>query len=69
MDGYQATQEIRKNPHFKNPPIVALTAKAMQEDRQKCADSGCSDFVPKPVENEKLLHVVEKWVDSSRKTE
>jgi two-component system chemotaxis sensor kinase CheA len=63
MDGYQATREIRKMPEFGSLPIVALTAKAMQEDRQKCVEFGCSDFIPKPVENEKLLSIIQRWTE------
>jgi signal transduction histidine kinase/ActR/RegA family two-component response regulator len=65
MDGYQATQEIRKMPKFESLPIIALTAKAMQEDRQKSINFGCTDFIPKPVENEKLLMIIQQWIDKN----
>jgi len=63
MDGYQATQIIRNMPEFASLPIVALTAKAMAEDREKGIQAGCSDFVPKPVENERLLGVIQRWIE------
>jgi CheY-like chemotaxis protein len=64
MDGYQATREIRKMEGFASIPIIALTAKAMPEDREKSIEAGCSDFVPKPVESEHLLNVILKWTSS-----
>jgi signal transduction histidine kinase/ActR/RegA family two-component response regulator len=63
MDGYQATQVIRNIPEFASLPIIALTAKAMAEDREKGIQAGCSDFVPKPVENERLLGVIQRWIE------
>jgi HAMP domain-containing protein/signal transduction histidine kinase/ActR/RegA family two-component response regulator len=62
MDGYQATREIRGMEKFSAIPIIALTAKAMPEDREKAMDAGCSDFVPKPVETDHLLAMIQKWV-------
>lgn len=65
MDGYQATQEIRQMEKFGSLPIVALTAKAMPEEREKSIVSGCSDFVTKPVENERLLTVIQRWIEQA----
>jgi CheY-like chemotaxis protein len=62
MDGYQATREIRKIERFAKLPIVAVTAKAMPDDRKKCVEAGCSDFLPKPVETDTLLSVLQKWL-------
>ena len=56
MDGYGATERLRSLGY--RGPIIALTAHAMKEDRQKCLDSGCSDYVVKPIDRERLLSVV-----------
>lgn len=67
MDGYEATEQIRKTSGLESLPVVALTAKAMPEDRQKCVESGCSDFVPKPADNDVLLSTIKRWVDRKEK--
>jgi CheY-like chemotaxis protein len=55
MDGYETIQLIRKNKKFKKLPIIALTAKAMKGDREKCISVGASDYIPKPVDTEQLI--------------
>jgi CheY-like chemotaxis protein/signal transduction histidine kinase len=62
MDGYQTMGEIRKNPNFRRLPIVALTAKAMKGDREKCLDAGASDYLAKPVNTEQLLSALRSWL-------
>ena len=62
MDGYQTMQEIRKNPKFGTLPILALTAKAMKGDRDKCLAAGASDYVAKPVNTNELLSLLRVWL-------
>ena len=64
MDGYQTMRAIRKIPRFKSLPIIALTAKAMKGDRDKCIEAGASDYVTKPVDLEQLFSVMRVWVSS-----
>ncbi len=61
MDGYQTMQEIRTMPQFSSLPIIAVTAKAMKGDRQKCIEAGASDYVAKPVDIEQLVSVLRVW--------
>jgi len=62
MDGYQTMQEIRLRPRFRRLPIVALTAKAMKGDRERCLDAGASDYLAKPVNTEQLLSALRLWL-------
>ena len=62
MDGLTATREIRKRPEWKNLPVIALTAKAMPDDQQRCIDAGANDYMAKPLEVEKLLSLVRVWM-------
>jgi CheY-like chemotaxis protein/signal transduction histidine kinase len=64
MDGYEAMRRIRAEAHWRNLPIVALTAKAMKGDRQKCLDAGASDYVTKPVNMDQLTSVLRVWLAS-----
>ena len=62
MDGYQTMQKIRENPAFRRLPIVALTAKAMKGDREKCFEAGASDYRAKPVNTEQLRAALRMWL-------
>jgi CheY-like chemotaxis protein len=68
MDGYQAIKEIRGMPRFRSLPIVAVTAKALREDRDKCLGAGASDYLPKPVDANKLLDVIRLWTGGDAET-
>jgi CheY-like chemotaxis protein len=62
MDGYQTMQAIRQMPDHRRLPIIALTAKAMKGDREKCLDAGASDYLAKPVNTEQLLSALRMWL-------
>jgi two-component system sensor histidine kinase/response regulator len=62
MDGVTATLELRKLPAFTALPIVAMTANAMQRDRDRCLDAGMNDFVAKPFDPDELCAVLLKWI-------
>ena len=62
MDGYRTMQVIREKPGFRRLPIVALTAKAMKGDREKCLEAGASDYLAKPVNTEQLLSALRMWL-------
>jgi CheY-like chemotaxis protein len=68
MDGYETMRAIRQIPQFASLPIIALTAKAMKGDREKCIEAGASDYVTKPVELEQLFSVMRVWVTCSNET-
>ena len=62
MDGYETMQVIRRNPQFRRLPIIALTAKAMKGDREKCLEAGASEYLAKPVNTEQLLSACRMWL-------
>ncbi|WP_432712487.1 response regulator [Pedobacter sp.] len=62
MDGYEAMKAIRLNKQFEKLPIIALTAKAMKQDREKCIEAGANDFISKPVDLDKLFSMMRVWL-------
>ena len=62
MDGYQTARQIRKQPRFYDLPIIALTAKALKEDRNKCIAAGANDYLSKPVDIDRLLSMLRVWL-------
>ena len=62
MDGYETMRAIRQLGQFQSLPIIALTAKAMKGDREKCIEAGASDYITKPVDTEQLLSLLRVWV-------
>lgn len=62
MDGYDTMREIRKHPEFEKLPIIAVTAKAMKGDREKCIEAGASDYIAKPVDTERLISLLRMWL-------
>jgi len=62
MDGIETMREIRKIPELKTLPIVAVTAKAMKGDREKCLEAGAWDYLSKPVDSQQLLAVLRAWL-------
>ncbi|HEX6273582.1 MAG TPA: response regulator, partial [Polyangiaceae bacterium] len=61
MDGYEAMRLLRREPRFKKLPVLALTAKAMKGERERCLEAGASDYLSKPVEPDRLLAAVGAW--------
>ncbi|MGH9566873.1 MAG: response regulator, partial [Candidatus Angelobacter sp.] len=62
MDGYETMLVIRQNTSFRRIPIIALTAKAMKGDREKCLEAGASEYLAKPVNTEQLLSALRMWL-------
>lgn len=63
MDGYEAMRKIRAQSKFRKLPVIALTAKAMKEDKQKCIDAGANDYITKPVDINRLLSLMRVWLN------
>ncbi len=72
LDGYETIKEIRKLPQFSQLPIIALTAKAMKGDREKCLNAGASDYIAKPINSDQILAMLRAWMikgETSRRAE
>ena len=61
MDGYEAMRKLRSDVRFAKLPMIALTARAMKGERERCLDAGASDYLSKPVEHQALLEAVRSW--------
>ena len=62
MDGFETIRRIRAEPEFRTLPILALTAKAMKGDREKCLEAGASDYISKPVNTDQLISLMRVWL-------
>ena len=62
MDGYETMKAIRARPDKRSLPMIALTAKAMKGDREKCIEAGASDYIAKPVNTDQLLSLLRQWL-------
>jgi CheY-like chemotaxis protein len=62
MDGYETMRAIREQPRLRQLPIIAVTAKAMKGDREKCIEAGASDYIAKPVDMDQLLSLLRVWL-------
>lgn len=66
MDGYEATRQIRKNRDLNSLPVIAMTAHALEGDREKCLAAGMDDFVTKPVSQQHLIEIIHQWLQTGR---
>ena len=62
MDGFEATLEIRKDPRWRKLPIIAVTAKAMKDDQERCLQAGSNDYLAKPIDLDRLFSLIRVWL-------
>jgi CheY-like chemotaxis protein len=62
MDGYDVMRRLRQEPRYAKLPVIALTAKAMKGEKERCLEAGASDYLPKPIDGEKLLSALHHWL-------
>ncbi|MNM24346.1 Polar-differentiation response regulator DivK [compost metagenome] len=62
MDGFEATIEIRKDPRWRKLPIIAVTAKAMKDDQERCLQAGANDYLAKPIDLDRLFSLIRVWL-------
>jgi CheY-like chemotaxis protein len=67
MDGYEALRKLRADPRFAKIPAIALTARAMKDERERCLSAGASDYLAKPVTPARLLTTVREWLEPKAK--
>ena len=62
MDGYEATRQIRQQARWNNLPIIAVTAKAMKDDQERCREAGANDYLAKPIDLDRLFSLIRVWM-------
>jgi signal transduction histidine kinase/DNA-binding response OmpR family regulator len=65
MDGYEAMRAIRRDPKLRGIPVIALTARSLPGDREKCLEAGANDYIPKPIDYDVLISIVKAWIEKS----